>query len=66
MASQEVIPVAFEDKYPHGAFVSGDVKPARDFELSSRDKFVQAEARAPRLGRMERREDQCSRRARLR
>ncbi len=46
MATQEVIPVAFEDKYPDGAYVSGEVKPARDFDLSSRDKFVQAEAEA--------------------
>ncbi|MGW0227391.1 plasmid replication, integration and excision activator [Actinopolymorpha singaporensis] len=43
MAMETRIPVANEHAFPHGAyaFISTEVKPARDFEKSTRDTLVQ-------------------------
>lgn len=41
MAIQGAIPVAFGDVFPHGAYASGDVKEARDWDKSTRDNQVQ-------------------------
>jgi hypothetical protein len=41
MAMKGAIRVAFEDVFPHGAFLSGAVQPARDFKRSSREVEVQ-------------------------
>jgi hypothetical protein len=42
VAISNKIKVRFEDVFPHGAFVVGEVEPVRDFEKSSRERAVQA------------------------
>jgi hypothetical protein len=42
MAVQGPFKVAFGDVFPHGAFVKGGVEAVRDFDQSSKDRFVQA------------------------
>jgi len=44
MALNGLIPVVFEDVFPHGALVSGQVDRVKDWDRSTQDKFVQAEA----------------------
>jgi hypothetical protein len=43
MAIKGAIPVAFDDVYPHGAFVSGEVEAVKDWDRSTAKEFVQAE-----------------------
>jgi hypothetical protein len=46
MAIKGAIPVAFDDVFPHGAFVSGEVEKVKDWERSTAKEFVQAEVEA--------------------
>jgi hypothetical protein len=41
MAMKGAIRVAFEDVFPHGAYLSGPVQPARDFKRSTREVDIQ-------------------------
>src|SRR5512139_2464376 len=42
MAIRGAIPMRFEDVFPNGCFVVGDVAPLRDFDRSTKDQAVQA------------------------
>jgi hypothetical protein len=46
MAIKGAIPVAFDDAFPHGAFVSGEVGKVKDWDRSTAKEFVQAEVEA--------------------
>ena len=46
MAIKGVIPVAFEDVLPHGAFAAGEVERVKDWDRSTAKEFVQAEVEA--------------------
>ncbi len=41
MAIKRRLRVSMEDLFPHGAFLTGDVVPVRDFDRSTREQFVQ-------------------------
>lgn len=42
MALQGPIPVAFEQVFPHGCYLVGEVEPVKDFDASKSGRFVQA------------------------
>jgi len=42
MAIRSAIPVRYEDVFPYGCYVVGEVQPMRDFDRSTRDQAVQA------------------------
>jgi len=46
MAIKGAIPVSFDDAFPHGAFVSGEVEKVKDWDRSTANEFVQAEVEA--------------------
>ncbi|MGW4637062.1 plasmid replication, integration and excision activator [Sphaerisporangium sp. NPDC004334] len=41
MALQGPIPINFEQVFPHGCYIVGEVEPVKDFEASTGGKFVQ-------------------------
>ncbi|MDF5753033.1 plasmid replication, integration and excision activator [Spongiactinospora sp. TRM90649] len=42
MAIQGPIPVAFDQVFPHGCYIVGEVEKVKDFDASTRERFVQA------------------------
>ncbi|SFK30808.1 hypothetical protein SAMN05216275_12210 [Streptosporangium canum] len=42
MALQGPIPVSFDQVFPHGCYVVGEVEPVKDFDASTNGRFVQA------------------------
>ncbi|GAA3134498.1 plasmid replication, integration and excision activator [Streptosporangium carneum] len=42
MALQGLIPVSFDQVFPHGCYVVGDVEPVKDFDASTNGRFVQS------------------------
>ena len=42
MAIKGAIPMRFDDVFPHGCYMVGEVEPQRDFDRSTRDQAVQA------------------------
>ncbi|GAA5047995.1 hypothetical protein HNP84_000263 [Thermocatellispora tengchongensis] len=42
MALQGPIPVTFTQVFPYGCYLVGEVEPVKDFDASTRERFVQA------------------------